>query len=75
MYIWIVLIEDHHTDVDALPYSTQTQAFTAARKAAPDDAHESALTESMRRDGWALYLPYSPEGDHVRVIQRHMDSE
>ena len=73
MDVWIVLIEDRHADVEALPYSTEAAAFAAAREAAPDDAQDGTLSDGMRRDGWVLYLPYGPEGDSVRVVKRSMD--
>ena len=72
--IWIVLIEDRHADVDALPFSSEEAAFAAARDAVPDDAVPGELNEGMRRDGWVLYLPYGPEGDCVRVVKRALDA-
>lgn len=71
--VWIVLIEDRHADVEALPFSTEGGAFAAARAAVPEDASEAALTSGMRAEGWVLYLPYGSEGDHVRVVKRTMD--
>lgn len=71
--IWIVLIEDRHADVEALPFSTEEGAFAAARAAVPEDASEVVLTSGMRADGWVLDLAYGSEGDCVRVIKRTMD--
>ena len=73
MEVWIVLIEDRHSDVEALPFSSEELAVTAARSAAPDDALDAVLTTGMRRDGWVLYIPYGPEGDCIRVVKRTMD--
>ena len=75
MEIWIVLIEDRHADVEALPFGSEEKAFTAARKAAPDDATDGDLNPAMRVDGWVLYLPYGTEGDSVRVIKRTLDDD
>lgn len=78
--IWIVLIQDRHTDVDAKPYSTENAARRAAWEAAkasswhPGDVAEEALTDRMRRDGWVLLLAYGTEGDQVRVIRRQVDA-
>lgn len=72
---WIVLVEDRHADVDALPFSSEERAVVAARDAAPDDAENEPLTDGMRKDGWVLYLPYGPEGDCVRVAKRTMDGD
>ena len=70
---WIVLVEDRHADVDALPFSSEERAIEHARTAAPDDAESEHLTDGMRKDGWVFYLPYGPEGDCVRVVKRTMD--
>ena len=73
MDTWIVLIEDRHADVDALPFSTKEGAVQAACAAAPDNAQDVQLTTGMRREGWVLFLSYGSEGDSVRVIKRTMD--
>jgi hypothetical protein len=73
MDIWIVLIEDRHTDVEVLPFTSAEAAADAARSSVPDDAQDGELNDAMRRDGWVLYLPYGPEGDFVRVIRRTLD--
>ena len=36
--VWIVLVEDRHADVDALPYSTEDQAVAVARAAVEANA-------------------------------------
>lgn len=75
MDVWIVLVEDRHADVEAFPFSSEEMAFTYARDEVPDDARDGEeLNDAMRRSGWALYLPYGSEGDHVRVVKRTMDS-
>jgi hypothetical protein len=78
--VWIVLVEDHHTDVNAIPFSSEEAAVTRAREEAtanarhPDDVEWNAgLSAAMRADGWVLYLPYGTEGDKVRVVRRQMD--
>jgi len=77
--IWIVLVEERHADVEALPFSTEDGAMAAAREAAMENAvhgdvgWDAELNDAMRKDGWVLYLPYGPEGDCVRVIRRQMD--
>jgi len=77
--IWIVLVQDRHADVDALPFSSEELAAAAARDKAgeyarsPDDVNwDAGLNPGMRSDGWVLYLPYGPEGDCVRVIRRQV---
>lgn len=51
MDIWIVLMEDRHADVEALPFSSEELAFAKARSSVPDDAEERQLTIGMRRVG------------------------
>ena len=58
MDIWVVLVEDRHSDVEALPFSTEAAAFAEARDRVPDDAVEEPLTPGMVKGGWVLYLPY-----------------
>lgn len=70
---WVVIVEDRHSDVDAVPFTTEAAAFAAPRGAVPDDAAEEPLNDAMRRSGWVLYLPYGTEGDCVRVVKRTMD--
>ena len=75
--IWIVLIEDRHADVEALPFSSEERAIGAARASwtwtADEGLADEKLTDSMRKDGWVFFLPYGSEGDCVRVVKRTMD--
>lgn len=87
--LYIVIVEDRHEDVEALPFSTEERAIKAAREhagdmALPDDVDpecvdhvpgEQELTPDMRKDGWVLYLVYSIEGDSVHVVRRTVDAK
>ena len=73
MDTWIVLIEDRHVDVDALPFSAEGAALARARASAPVYAEEVPLTDGMRADGWVLCLRYGTEGDRIRVVKRTLD--
>ena len=73
MDIWIVLIEDRHSDVDARPFSSEEQAAEYARSQVDDTDLPDELNDAMRKDGWVLYIPYGAEGDCVRVVKRTMD--
>lgn len=79
--VWIVLVEDSHADVAALPFSSEAQAISEARAQAQANARhpdtirwDEQLTQQMRDDGWVLYVPYGPEGDCVRIVKRAMDA-
>lgn len=75
-----MLVEDRHTDVEPLPFSTEEAAIAAARKQAADNAwhpehiEEAELTASMREAGWVLCIGYSVESDRVRVVKRTLDA-
>jgi hypothetical protein len=78
--VWVVIAEDRHVDVDAVPFSTEGGAFAAAREVAaeyakphPELLREEDLTGRNRADGWVLCLAYGTEGDCVRVVKRRMD--
>ena len=75
MDVWIVLIQDRHSDVEARPFSSEERAAEDARVIGErsDGAQPAQLTTGMRRDGWVLYIPYGSEGDCVRVVKRTMD--
>jgi hypothetical protein len=76
--IYIVLVEDRHIDVDALPYTTQEVAIARAEKLLaqfaryPEDV-ERDLNAAMVDDGWVWYARYSEEGDSISVIRRELN--
>lgn len=75
--IWVVLVEDRHTDVDALPFSSE-EAAVAEAQAQVDARHSEdieviELTDRMIGDGWVFNVIYSCEGDNVRVVKRELD--
>lgn len=72
---WIVLVEDRHSDVDAMPFSSEERAIGYARTVAEqNDAAGEDLTPGMRQDGWVFYAPYGSEGDCIRVVKRTLDA-
>jgi hypothetical protein len=70
--IWIVLTEDRHSGVEALPYASQEAATGHALVLGERSggAVPAELTGAMLADGWVLYIPYGTEGDRIRVIRR-----
>lgn len=80
--IYIMIIEDHHIDVDARPFTTLDKAneelerTVRALASYPDDPEwDTALTESMLNNRWCRYVPYGPEGDSARILRRQLDAE
>lgn len=76
MEIFVVILEDRHTDTDAEVFSDSTKAIAYARKQAneyADDGVDETLTDAMRQAGWIHHGCYSCEGDHVRVMRKTLD--
>ena len=74
MEIWIVLVEDRHSGVEARPFSSEERAAAYARSQVDDGDLPDELNDAMRKDGWVLYIPYGTEGDFVRVVKRTVDA-
>lgn len=71
MKIYIALIEDRHTDVEAVPFRDKRAAIRHARGRAHvlgDPEH----TEEVEIEGWLFYMRYTCEGDFVRVIEAEL---
>lgn len=75
MTVWITVIKDHHSDVDALPFTSMPAAFACARDWVRDarDVVDVELNEWMVKDGCVLWLGYGSEGDYARVVERELD--
>lgn len=75
--IWVVLVEDRHTDVDALPFSSEKAAVAEAQAQVnarhSEDIEVIELTDRMIGAGWVFNVIYSCEGDNVRVLKRELD--
>jgi hypothetical protein len=71
--IYIVILQERHIDVDALPFSTAEAANAYARELAefyargPSDIEEWGSGE-LYHAGWG------PEGDCVGVVKRTLDA-
>jgi hypothetical protein len=70
--IYIVILQERHIDVDALPFSTKEAANSYARELAefyargPGDIEESP--------GELYHAGWGPEGDCVGVVKRELDA-
>lgn len=80
--MYILIVNDRHADIDALPFSTLDAANETLDRFAVEYAHHAEdiewgyeLNEYMVTDRWIRYVPYSPEGDYLRIIQRDLDQE
>ena len=78
MKIYIVIIEDRHTDPIACPFTDPDKAIAEARRIAKDYCeHEEDYEEFNygRDEGWLFYAEYSCEGDSVHVVTTELDKE
>lgn len=78
MKIYIVIIEDRHSDTDAKPFLNAATAIAYAEEKAREycrheDDYEESLNDAMKEDGWLWHATYSCEGDSVRVVEREVD--
>ena len=76
MELYIVIIEDRHSDVAVYPFSNKEKAIQEARRIAkkycrhPEDYQEHDYGRDI---GWLFYANYSCEGDHVLVVTAELD--
>ncbi len=69
--IFIVIVEDRHTDTEAFVFENKDVAISEARAAAKEYSNQNehyVEKDYGRDDGWLFYAEYSSEGDNVRVV-------
>lgn len=73
--VYVVIVNDRHADSDARVYAdkvdAQAYAIDKAREYATFDSDVKAR-DFGKDQGWVLCVEYSPEGDHVIVIERNL---
>lgn len=78
MEIYIVVVEDRHTDVEVHPFTDKEKAISKAKRVAKEYCrHEEDYKEhDYGKDvGWLFYAQYSCESDNVRVVTTTLDKE
>jgi hypothetical protein len=73
MSVYVMIIEDRHTDVDVAVFATLESAVAAAEEAVDDNARFPNWREVIDQyevPGRLFYAVYSPEGDCVSVVER-----
>lgn len=81
--IYVVMVEDLHTDPVAHLFSTEERAMQFARTylagcgdiSPYDEENENQLTDNMKRAGWLFYACYSGEGDCLWVLRSEVDAD
>lgn len=72
--VYVVMVEDRHTDPEPFVFSTAEAAITFARREAHDLSHGDDQVEESDIGGWLYYATYSNEGDRVWVIEKTIDA-
>ncbi len=78
MKIYIVLIEDHHSDVEVIPFASRKKALYYAEKYVKsnmdedDEYEEYPLNKSMIDCNWIYHNSYGCESDYVTVIEKEL---
>lgn len=71
-YVYVVIVEDRHADVDIEIWADEQAAIGRARELAkkycryPEDYKESQIAD------WLFYVVYSCENDCCRVVKRQI---
>jgi len=76
MELYLVIVEDRHTDTTVHVFSEADKAISAARRLAKQYNHypeDYAEHDYGKREGWLFYADYSSEGDSVRVVSAVLD--
>lgn len=74
MKLYLVMVEDRHTDPAAFVFSTPEAAIEDAKRRAREYAYNQAdIDESNPPDGWLYRARYSVEGDCVWVVERTLN--
>jgi hypothetical protein len=71
--IYLVMIDDHHTDTEAHPFRTPNAAIDYARDYLNGCSGE--VEELDPPDGWIFHAEYGTEGDGVWVIETGLDKD
>jgi len=73
MKVYIVLINDRHTDIEVEAFSSDEKAIDYARKTAKEYCGSPEIYEESQISDWLFYARYSSEEDYVRVVEREID--
>lgn len=70
MIIYIVIVEDRHTDTECYPFDSVDAAIAFAKEEAADIG--TPVEEAI--DGWLYAARCSSEGDYVRVVEKTLNA-
>jgi hypothetical protein len=69
MELYVVIVNDRHTDTAAYPFSTEAAALDFARRTADGWLVE----DSEPPDGWLYYAEHPTESDSIWVVRKFVD--
>ena len=77
MKVYVVIIEDRHSDTDVVVFSSEYEAVeyatgTAKKYCRHPEYFKESLNDAMIKSGWKYHATYSCEGDNVRVLEREL---
>ena len=78
MKIYMVIIEDRHTDTVAHPFTCPLVAVLEAKRIAKEyceDDEDYQEHDYGRNKGWLFFANYSCESDSVKVVTTELDKE
>jgi hypothetical protein len=73
MTLFILIVEDRHTDVEAIPFLSLAGAITEAKRRYPHGLREGSLTSGLYDAGWRYYADWSTEGETLRVVEHEVE--
>lgn len=71
MKIYVVIVQDRHSDIEIKLFANKEQAIDKARQLAHEYcSHKEDYEEDLECRGWVFFVRYSCEGDNIRVIEK-----
>jgi len=74
MTIYVVMVQDRHTDTEPWVFDTAKAAIAAARQLAQELARRTEDYVEKPVAGWLFHARYSFEGDAVWVVAKELNA-
>lgn len=72
MKVWVVIIQDRHSDVNIEVYDTISTAVHRAEELAKQHCRHPEDYKELKIADWAFHATYSCEGDCVTVLEKEV---
>ncbi len=73
MKVYVLVIEDRHSDTDVRVFADKDKAIESARKLAQEYCRFVEDYQEKQIADWVFHVEYSCEGDSVTVHEREVD--